>query len=56
MCKENGIQIIDAEENPEAAAKYDIQGLPTMVLLDNDEVKNIHVGSMSVGEMQEFIQ
>ena len=50
------IEEIDIDEQPDIAAKYNIRGVPTMILLDANglEIERL-VGSKSRNELEKFV-
>jgi len=50
------VEEIDADNNAEMAKKYNIRGLPTMVIVDGEiEVKR-HVGNMTADQVKDFVK
>lgn len=50
------IEVIDIDVHPELAQEYGIRGVPTLVMLEeNNEVKRV-VGSKTVNQLQEWAQ
>jgi thioredoxin 1 len=50
------VEEIDADHNAEMAKKYNIRGLPTMVIVDGEiEVKR-HVGNMTADQIKDFVK
>lgn len=50
------IEVVDIDVHPELAQEYGIRGVPTLVMLEeNNEVKRV-VGSKTVNQLQEWAQ
>ena len=50
------IEVVDIDIHPELAQEYGIRGVPTLVMLEeNNEVKRV-VGSKTVNQLQEWAQ
>lgn len=47
--------IIDIDEHPSSALEYKIRGVPTVLLMQDNQVIKRTTGSMSVKQLQEFI-
>jgi len=47
---------VNAEGNPEIAAKYGVQGVPTMILFKDGEMKARKGGFMTAKVMREWIE
>ena len=46
---------LDVDENPETAGKFQIRGIPTMLLFNNGELIDTKVGMSSKAELTEWI-
>lgn len=55
LANEN-IQIIDVDADPETAAKYQIRGVPTSILLVDSVVQRRKTGAMQLDQLKEFIK
>ena len=49
------IEEIDADTNSKLAQKFNIRGLPTMIIMDGDTEVKRKVGSMSLNELKTFV-
>ncbi|MEO1291852.1 MAG: thioredoxin TrxA [Pseudomonadota bacterium] len=47
---------INVDDNPQAAAKYGIRGLPTLMMFKNGEVVSARPGAANKGRLQEWIE
>jgi thioredoxin 1 len=47
---------INADQNPRAAARYTVQGVPTFIIFDAGEVKGQRVGAQSRSQLEELIK
>jgi thioredoxin-like negative regulator of GroEL len=50
------IEEIDADTNIDMAQKYNIRGLPTMVIVDGETEVKRHIGNMTADQVKEFIK
>ena len=42
------VEVVNIDETPELAMKYNVRGVPTVILLDdNGDVKTTHVGALT---------
>lgn len=46
---------MDVDGNPATPPKFGIRGIPTIILFKNGQVKGTHVGLLTKGELQQFI-
>lgn len=53
--KDVELKQIDIDDNLTEARKYNIRGVPTVVLLENDVEIGRKIGVMSESEIEEFI-
>jgi len=44
------------DDHPNQASKYGIKGIPTMLIFNNGELKNTHVGASSKSVITSFIK
>lgn len=47
---------VDVDSNPETAAKFNVRGIPTLLILKNGVVEATKVGALSKGQLTEFIK
>lgn len=47
---------VDVDSNPEAAAKFNVRGIPTLLILKNGVVEATKVGALSKGQLMEFVE
>lgn len=47
---------VDVDSNPETAAKFNVRGIPTLLILRNGVVEATKVGALSKGQLTEFIE
>ena len=50
------VEEIDADNNAEMAKKYNIRGLPTMVIVDDETEVKRHVGNMTAEQVRDFVK
>ena len=50
------VEEIDADRNAEMAKKYNIRGLPTMVIVDGETEVKRHVGNMTADQVKDFVK
>jgi len=50
------IQFIDAEQNAQLAAQYNVTGVPTIVITDGVNTIRRHTGVMTKQQLKGFIQ
>jgi len=48
-------EIVDIDENHAMAQDYDIRGVPTFMLIENDEEVSRIVGAQNVAKVKEFL-
>ncbi|TBR44373.1 thioredoxin TrxA [Marinomonas agarivorans] len=46
---------INVDENPETAPKYNVRGIPTLLVIKDGAVAGTKVGAVSKGQLIEFI-
>lgn len=47
---------VNVDSNPEAAAKFNVRGIPTLLILKNGVVEATKVGALSKGQLMEFVE
>ena len=50
------IEEIDADTNIDMAQKYNIRGLPTMVIVDGGTEVKRHIGNMTADQVRKFVK
>ena len=50
------IEEIDADTNIDMAQKYNIRGLPTMVIVDGETEVKRHIGNMTADQVRKFVK
>ena len=50
------VLIIDVDEDPETAAKYQIRSVPTSILLVDGVIHRRKTGAMQLDQLKEFIK
>ena len=46
---------VDVDGNPESAAKFNVRGIPTLLVFKNGAVEATKVGALSKGQLTEFL-
>ena len=46
---------MNVDENSETPAKYGVRGIPTLLIIENGEVKAQKVGALSKNQLREFV-
>ncbi|CAI8166122.1 MAG: Thioredoxin 1 [Cellvibrionales bacterium UBA7375] len=46
---------VDVDGNPESAAKFNVRGIPTLLVFKNGAVEATKVGALSKGQLTEFV-
>ena len=46
---------VDVDSNSQTAMKYAIRSIPTLIIIQNGDVKAQHIGAASKSQLQEFI-
>jgi len=47
---------VDVDKNPQAANAYGVQGIPTLILFKNGEIKWRQSGVVDIGQLQGVVQ
>ena len=47
---------VDVDENSQLAVQYAIRSIPTLIILNNGEVKAQHIGAASKSQLENFIK
>ena len=57
ICREKGIPafVIDADENPGQAEKYNVSGLPTILIFEDGKLIDMITGKISIDELRSSI-
>jgi thioredoxin 1 len=48
-------ELADVDSNPETAAKFNVRGIPTLLVFKNGTVEATKVGALSKAQLVEFI-
>lgn len=48
------VQYIDAEQNAQLAAQYNVTGVPTIIVAEGNTVMHRHTGAMSKQQLKSF--
>ena len=51
-----GIRKLNIDENPDTPLRYGIRSIPTLLLIQNGEVKGTKVGAVSKGDLKSWIE
>lgn len=46
---------VDVDTSPESAAKFNVRGIPTLLVFKNGAVEATKVGALSKGQLTEFV-
>jgi thioredoxin 1 len=46
---------VDVDSNPESAAKFNVRGIPTLLVFNNGVVEATKVGALSKGQLADFV-
>lgn len=46
---------VDVDSNPETAAKFNVRGIPTLLVFKNGTVEATKVGALSKAQLAEFV-
>jgi len=46
---------VDVDSNPESAAKFNVRGIPTLLVFKDGAVEATKVGALSKGQLTEFV-
>ena len=47
---------LNVDENPATATRYHVRGIPTLMLFKDGQPAATHVGSLSKGQLHEFVE
>ena len=47
---------VDVDSNPETAAKFNVRGIPTLLVFKNGTVEATKVGALSKAQLVEFVE
>jgi thioredoxin 1 len=47
---------VDVDSNPETAAKFNVRGIPTLLVFKNGSVEATKVGALSKAQLVEFVE
>ena len=47
---------VDVDSNPESAAKFNVRGIPTLLVFKNGTVEATKVGALSKAQLVEFVE
>jgi len=47
---------VDCEDNPNMAKKYNIEGFPTILYLENGDIREVYTGSRTLAAIVEFLK
>ena len=47
---------VDVDSNPESAAKFNVRGIPTLLVFKNGVVEATKVGALSKGQLTDFVE
>jgi len=47
---------MDVDSNREVAARYNVQGIPTLIMFKNGVVEAVQVGALSKSQLTDFIE
>jgi thioredoxin-like negative regulator of GroEL len=50
------VSVVDVDKDPSAAREFAIRGVPTLLLMQDNQVIKRHTGTMSVNQLQEFVK
>ena len=46
---------VDVDSNPDSAAKFNVRGIPTLLVFNNGVVEATKVGALSKGQLADFV-
>lgn len=46
---------VNVDSNPETAAKFNVRGIPTLLIFKNGVIEATKVGALSKGQLSEFV-
>jgi thioredoxin 1 len=47
---------VNVDSNPETAAKFNVRGIPTLLVFKNGVIEATKVGALSKGQLTEFVE
>src|SRR5215469_1384118 len=47
---------LNVDENPATATRFHVRGIPTLMLFKDGQVVATHIGSLSKGQLQAFVE
>lgn len=47
---------MDIESAPATPVKYGVRGIPTLMIFKNGQVEETHVGALTKGQLQQFVE
>ena len=47
---------MDVDSNPETSVKFNVRGIPTLLIFKNGNIEGTKVGALSKGQLVEFVE